>query len=92
MPVDRGGGVGRGEADPLRVGEDGVERRALAGHAGEDVVAGAVEDAQDGLDVVTDQAFAKRLDARDATADAGFKTDVAAVFTGDAEQLFTVGG
>ena len=47
VAVDVEGRIGLGIAEPLRLGEAGVEGQALLLHAGQDVVAGAVEDAED---------------------------------------------
>ena len=47
VALDVEGRVGFGIAQPLRVLQAGVEGQALGLHAGQDVVAGAVEDAED---------------------------------------------
>ena len=48
MPSTSVRGIGLREPEPLRLGEHVVEAAALARHRGEDVVAGAVDDAVDG--------------------------------------------
>ena len=78
--VDVERGFGLGVALLLGLGEDLLERPAVALHRGEDVVAGAVEDADHLVDAVGGEAFADRLDDRDAPADAGLEAQVDAVF------------
>src|SRR4029077_11465715 len=60
--VDVEGGVSLGIAQALRIGEHVGELAATLAHRGQDVVAGAVEDAVDPLDAVGGQAFAQQLD------------------------------
>ena len=64
--VDIKAGVGLGVAQRLRLGEHRLELTAGVAHAGEDVVAGAVEDAEHLATLVADQALAQGLDDRDA--------------------------
>ena len=90
--LDVGGGVGLGEAEPLRLGERVGERRAGVGHAGEDVVGGAVDDAHHPADAVAGQRLAQRPDERDATAHRRLEEDVDAGALGGLEQLAAVGG
>ena len=59
-------GIGLGVAQLLRVGQDLGELAPALAHLGQDVVAGAVQDAGDGADAVAGQALAQRLDHRDA--------------------------
>ena len=64
--VDVEAGVGLGVAQLLGLGQHLGELAAALAHRGEDVVAGAVEDAGDAADAVAGQALAQRLDHRDA--------------------------
>ena len=64
--LDVEGRVGLGVAQALRLFQHGVEAQALVAHLGQDEVGGAVDDAGDPLDAVRGQAFAQRLDDRDA--------------------------
>ena len=75
MAFDVEGRIGLGVAEPLRVLEALGERQLLLLHAGEDVIAGAVEDAVDARERVADQAFAQRLDDRDAAGDRGLEIE-----------------
>src|SRR4029077_62026 len=59
--VDVEAGIGLGVARLLRLGQYDIEVAAGLTHGGEDVVAGAVEDAVEPRHAVTDQAFAQRL-------------------------------
>ena len=92
MAVDVERRFGFGVAELLRVGEDFVEIRALEFHAGQDVIAGAVDDAVETGDAIADQPFAQHFDDRDAAGDAGFVVEVCAVLLGDFKQLFAVRG
>lgn len=74
--VDVGGGVGFGIAKALRFGEDLAEGGAVAFDFSEDVVAGAVQDALEGGDVIAGDAFAQDGMDGDAAGDAGFHGDV----------------
>src|ERR1035441_1850690 len=79
---------------PLRLGvlEDGVKIGPLHLHAGEDVIAGAVDDAVEVGDAVADKALAQGFDNGNAAANAGFVVQVRAVLPGRGEQLLAVGG
>ena len=67
--VDVEAGIGLGIARRLRLGQHGVEVAAGLAHRGQDVVAGAVEDAVEAPHAIADQAFAQCLDDRDAARD-----------------------
>ena len=86
--------VGRrfGVALFLRVGEHGGKIRAFELHPGEDVIAGAVDDAVKRVDAVADKAFAQRFDDGNAAANAGLVIKVRAVFFGRGKQLLAVRG
>ena len=70
--------IGLGVTETLGVLQDFLESEVLAFHAGEDVVAGAVQDAEDAVDAVAHEAFAQALDDRDAARYACFVEDRAA--------------
>ena len=84
--VDVEGGVGLGVAQLLGVGQDFGEFPAAFAHLRQDVVAGAVENAGDALDAVGGQAFADRLDHRDAAGDRGLEGERDVVFLGQGGQ------
>ena len=67
--LDVGGRVGLGVAERLRLGERVGERRARLGHAGEDVVRRAVDDAHHAPDAVAGERLAQRPHQRDAAGD-----------------------
>jgi hypothetical protein len=75
-PLDVVGRIGLGETEPLRVLEHLGKRDALIGHAGEDIVGGAVHDPHDREDAVGHQPFLQGFDHRDAAADAGLEADL----------------
>ena len=58
VALDVEGRIGFGIAEPLGVLEAFLEGQAFRLHAGQDVVAGAVEDAEDAGDRVAGQGFA----------------------------------
>jgi hypothetical protein len=64
--LDVEGGIGLGIALGLRLAQHIGKVGAGVLHGGEDVIAGAVEDAVDPLDPVGRRAFAQALDDRDA--------------------------
>src|SRR5947199_223049 len=66
-----------------------VEGRALLGHAGEDEVRRAVDDAQDALHAVAGQRLAQRANEGNATGDRRFEQEVDARLLGGLEQLTT---
>ncbi len=68
------------------------ERQLLLLHAGEDVIAGAVEDAVDARQRVADEALAQRLDDRDAAGDRGFEIERNMVALGERGERVTVPG
>ena len=67
--VDIGRRIGFGITEFLRLGEDVREGAALLAHFRQDVIAGAVENAVDAVDAVRREAFAQRLDDRNAAGD-----------------------
>ena len=86
------GGIGFGEAFVLGFLEGILVAEAGLGHAGEDVVAGAVDDAVDGDDVIADEAFLEDLNDGDATGDGGFEVDGHAAFLGEGEEFLAAFG
>ena len=71
-----GGRVGLGVAELLRLGQDVAEPRALGLHLVQDVVGGAVDDADHRRDLVADQGLAQRPDDRDGPGDGGLEVEV----------------
>ena len=92
VAIDVEGGIGLGVSETLGIGEDGGEFGAFELHPGEDVIAGAVDDAADGLDAVADEGFAEDLDDGDAAGDGGLVVEVGGVGTGGLEEFLSVGG
>ena len=66
VPLDIEARIGLGIAEALGGGEAFGEGEMFLLHAGQDVVAGAVEDAVDAVDRVAGKRLAQRLDDRDA--------------------------
>ena len=87
VALDVGGGVGLGEAERLRLGERVGVRRARLGHAGEDVVGGAVDDAHHPGDALPHERLAERPDDRDAAGHGRLEQQVDARSLGRLEQL-----
>ena len=85
--LDVGGRVALGEAEPLRLGEGGAVVGALLGHLGEDVVGGAVDDAEHAADRLAAEALAQGPDDRDAAGDGRLEEQIAAGRVGGGEQL-----
>jgi hypothetical protein len=71
--VDVEGGIGFGITEALGFGQGGLEGGAFLRHLGEDVIAGAIDDAGEALDVITDEALLQGLDDGYAAADCGFE-------------------
>ncbi|MEY4403470.1 MAG: hypothetical protein RIR91_1505 [Verrucomicrobiota bacterium] len=82
--------VGFGVAELLGFLERVGEREAVLAHAGEDMVTGAIEDADDELEAVGDEAFADGLDDGDAAGDAGLEEELAAMLADGGEDLRAV--
>ena len=87
VALDVGGRVGLGVAERLGLGEGVGVGRAGLGHAGEDVVGGAVDDAHHPGDALADQRLAQRADDRDAAGHRGLEEEVDAGRLGRLEQL-----
>ena len=84
--------VGLGVAARLRLLQHGVERRAGCAHLGQDEVRRAVDDAGDPLDPVGGEAFAQRLDDRNAAGDRALERDHHALRVRRGEDLVAVAG
>ena len=83
VALDVEGRIGFGVAEPLRFLQAIGERQVLLLHLGEDVIAGAVEDAVDALHGIAGQALAQRLHDRDGGADRRLEIERAAVLLGE---------
>ena len=86
------GGVGFGKAGLLRPGEGFGKRDAFALQLGEDVVAGAVEDAADLVETIAGEAFLQGVDDGNAAGDRGPEGKSSAVLAGQGRELRTVLG
>ena len=73
------GRIGLGIAQPLRVLQAFGEGQLLLLHAGQDVIAGAVQNAVDAREGIAGKAFAQRLDDRNCAADGGLEIERDAV-------------
>ena len=80
--IDIVAGIGLGVSQPLRLGEHGFERRAVLLHLGEDVVAGAVEDAVERHHAVAGDAFPQHGVDGNPARHAGLHGDVGAGLDG----------
>ena len=90
VTFDVEGRVGLRIAEPLRLTQAFVEGEPILLHAGEDVVAGAVEDAVNAGERRAVEAFAQRLDDRDAAGDGGLEIERHAVAFREHGKLLTV--
>ena len=86
MALDVEGRVGLGVAEPLRLLQAVGEGELLLLHAGQDIVAGAVENSIDARERIAGQAFAQRLHDRDGAADRGFEIERHVVLLGDSRE------
>ena len=92
VAFDVAGRVGFGIAFGLGVPQDVIELETLGGHLVEDVVGGAVDDAEHAGHPVADQGLAQRPQERDRAAHGGFEVDVDAFGFGGGVDLGTVFG
>ena len=76
-----------GKAELLRLGQSLLIGPAVFGHLGEDEVAGAVDDADQRVDVVGDEALREGVDDRNPAAAACFKGDAGIVLAGQARTI-----
>ncbi len=86
------GRIGFGVTQRLRLGEHVFEGAAFLTHFGEDEVASAVDDPRNPVDAVGRQAFANRLDHRNATGHRRFESDDHALLTGLGEDFVPMNG
>ena len=86
MAVDVEGRIGFGITEPLRVLQAFGKRQALLLHPGQDVIAGAVEDAVDAVDAGAAKPLAKRLDDRDSSSHRRLEVQGAAMLFGHLRQ------
>ena len=86
MPSTSKARVGLGVAQRLRLGQHVGEVAAGLAHRGQDVVAGAVEDAVDARDPVGGEPLAQRLDDRDAAGDRRLEGERDALRLGQARE------
>ena len=82
--------IGFGKAAPLRLGQGRGIGVALFAHAGQDEVAGAIEDALDGRDLVGGETLRQGGDDGDAAADAGLEGDGPAMAPASVEHLLAM--
>ena len=80
-----------GVAQALSIGQDIRELGPLELHPGEDVVAGAIDDAGDARDPVSGEGFPERLDDGNAPGDGGFVVEVRLVLRSQSEEFWAVG-
>ena len=89
QPFTSSAGIGLGVAERLGFGERGLEGEAGVGHAAEDVVRGAVDDAGKREDAIADERVLHRADDRDATGHRGLEVDRRVGFPGNARTSST---
>ena len=75
-----------GETCLLRGFERIGERSSFIGHAGQDVVAGPVDDAPDGTDVIGSERLSNHADHGDGASHGGLEIQIAAIGRGEVEQ------
>ncbi len=84
------GRIGLGVAQRLRLRQHGGEVQSLVAHLGQNEVGGAVDDAGHRFDAVGGQAFAQRLDDRDAAGHGRLERDDHALLLRGGENLVAV--
>ena len=82
--------IGFGVTLGLRLFQDVAKRALLALHFGQDVIAGAVQDAVDARHVVGTKRLSERLDNRNTACNCGFEIQRYAVFFGELGKLKAV--
>ena len=90
--LDVGGRVGLGVPEALGLGERLVERRTVLAHLREDVVRGAVHDAEHAAHAFAGERFLQRSDQRDTARDRGFEQQVEAGGVGGVEEVLALAG
>ena len=86
-PLDVGGRIALGVAQPLRLAERDAVVGTLLGHLGEDVVGRSVDDAHHAADRFAPEALAQHADERDPAGDGSFEQQVDVALVGRCEQL-----
>src|SRR6185312_2811367 len=81
------GWIGFGKTEALRFLESFGVAPAVAGHAREDGVAGAIDDSDEGVNSIGDQAAANSVNDRDPTAATGFKGNARVIFPGESKKI-----
>ena len=92
MTVDVERRIGLGIAEPLGVLQALIERQPLLLHPRQDVIAGAVEDTVDTIDLGAGKPFAQRLDRRDRRTYRGLEVQGGAGLFGKFSEMSTVLG
>src|SRR5699024_9181039 len=92
VSADVGGRIGFGIAERLSGGQGPLEVPALGIHLVEDVVRGAVDDADDPLDPVTGQRVADRADDGDGSGHGRFVLEADTGGVGGGHELTVAGG
>ena len=90
--ADIEGGVGFRITELLRLGETFAKGNLLRLHAGEDVIAGAVEDAVDARDLIAGEAVAQGLDDRNAAGNRRLEAERHALGLGEPGEMKPVLG
>ena len=91
VAVDVERGFGLGIAQALSIGQHIGELGPLELHPGEDVVAGAIDDAGDARDPVSGEGFPERLDDRNTPGHGGFVVEVGLMLRSQGEEFWAVG-
>src|SRR6476620_3560793 len=86
VAIDVKGWIGFGIAEPLRFLQAFGKRQALLLHPGQDVIAGAVENAVNAVDAGSREALAKRLDDRNGRTDRRLEVQGATMLLGRLRQ------
>ena len=92
VALDVEGRIGLGITQALGFGETRLKRDLLLLHAGEDVIAGSVQDAIDAVDGISGERLAQHLDDRNAAGHRRLEIEADAVCLGEFCQFDTVAG
>ena len=90
VSIDVRGGIGLRVPKPLRIGEDDIERFVGLEHPAEDVVARAIEDADDAGEIVARESFADPVNQRNAATNGRFESEQRMIVGGKTQQLRTM--
>ncbi len=85
-------GIGFGITQGLRLFQHLGERRTQRFHLGQDIIAGPVEDSLHRLNIISDQAFAQRLDNGNPARHRGFEFELEIALLRPLGQLLAMGG